>query len=233
VEVHERRLLSAVADDAPAAGRTGSALHSLFYSSVRLASRPAFAAWFRLRREGIENIPADGPVIVAGNHVSYLDPAVLGSACPRPVRFLISAQVWQHRSMNWFYRGMRSIPVDRSGGPTRAAIRAALAALEDGEVVGIFPEGGRTKPGHVDPALIGVGLIARLSGVPVIPVGIVGTERSMPVGAGFPRPAKVVVRFGRPLDPDAIAAGRTGREADTAFTTRLMADIQALVARRA
>lgn len=208
-------------------GRGAEAGSFAFYHAVRLLSRPAFAAWFRLSREGLAGLPGEGPLILAANHVSYLDPAVVGSTFPRAVRFLIHEAVWSKSGQTWFYRAMRSIPVAREGAIARTALRQAMTALSAGQVVGIFPEGGRVDPGTTDAALVGVALLARRTGVPVVPVGIAGTERAMPRGVAVPRPVQVSVRYGEPLRyEEAAAAG--GRAGDQAFTEELMRRIRRL-----
>lgn len=200
-----------------------------FYHCVRLLSRPAFAVLFRLRREGLPRPVPDGAMILAANHVSYLDPAVVGSTFPRAVRFLMHHRVWRHWSLNWFYRGMEAIPVAREGSIARAALRDGIAALQDGQVVGIFPEGGRVDPGAAsDGALFGVALLARRSRAPVVPIGILGTERAMPKGALIPRPVGLRVRYGTPLLYDECSKGLSGRAADEAFTQELMSRIRML-----
>ena len=199
----------------------------MFYEAVRWASIPAFAVYFRLTAEGRDAIPRTGPLIVAGNHVSYLDPAVLGSVCPRNLHFLMDGKIFARRGFSWFFRGMDAIPVEKDGSG-RDTIRKALAHLERGEAVGIFPEGGRVAPGRELSALGGVALLARRSGAPVVPVGIVGTARSMPLGRALPRPVAVRVRFGAPGRHERAGGGRAGRAADEAFTGDLMANIAAL-----
>jgi len=200
----------------------------VFYSVVRWASIPLFALYFRLAVEGEEHVPDTGAAIVAGNHVSYLDPAVLGSACPRTLHFLMDGRIFRRRGLSWFFRGMEAVPVerDRSG---RETIRASLSHLDAGRAIGIFPEGGRTAPDRPLEPLAGVALLARRTGALVVPVGITGTERSMPLGKTLPEPVKVRVRFGEPLRPaDAGGGGRAAREADQAFTAELMARIARL-----
>jgi len=201
---------------------------ALFYRGVRLLSLPSFAIWFRLRSEGLERIPTEGPLILAANHVSYLDPAVVGSTFPRVIRFLISREVHDHPALCWFYRSMLSVPVDRTGGVARQALREALRALSRGEVVGIFPEGGRMAPGEEEEALGGVALLARRSGAAVVPVGIGGTDVSMPRGAAWPRPTGVVVRYGEPLVYDAVVGHDNAREGGVLFTRALMTAIRRL-----
>ncbi len=204
---------------------------TLFYRLIRWTSIPLFRLYFRLSRQGLENIPAEGPVIVAGNHASYIDPAILGSTFPRPVHFLINAKVWRKRGMNWFFRGMRSIPVDRDGRPTRAAIQTALHRLKQGRVVGIFPEGGRMEGGSLEEALAGVALLARRSGAQVVPAGLAGTGESMPRAKALPEPVPIRVCFGAPLllgvPGEKGPAAR--READRCFTEELMKRIGDLV----
>ena len=195
-----------------------------FYRFIRSLSVPFFALYFRLKSEGREHVPADGALIVAGNHVSFLDPAVLGAAFPRPLRFIMVAEIWRKLGMKWFFRGMRSIPVNREGLMSRAALRISLDALARGEVVGIFPEGGRALPDGSHPALAGVALLARRSGAPVLPVGIRGTFEAMPRGRVFPHPCHVRVRFGETLRHEGLR-----RDDDAAFTTALMRRIRGLV----
>ena len=206
---------------------------ALFYRTVRAASIPLFRLYFGLRVEGLGEVPSEGPLLVAANHASYLDPAVLGSGFPRPMHFLINARVWRAKAMNWFYRGMEAIPVDRDGRPTRDAIAAALGRLREGRVVGIFPEGGRAEGGSVEEALAGVSLLARRSGAPVLPVGIAGTGESMPVGKALPEPVPVRVAIGAPMRHDAPEerGPHARREHDRLFTEELMNRIAELAAR--
>jgi 1-acyl-sn-glycerol-3-phosphate acyltransferase len=194
----------------------------VFYDLVRWTSIPLFALYFRLERRGLEQVPGSGPVIVAANHVSFLDPAVLGSAFPRRLRFLIDRTTWSYPSLNWFYRGMAAIPVPRDGGLTRDAIRAALGALAGGAAIGIFPEGGRREGLDPEAAYLGVALLARHSRAPVVPAGLAGTDRAMPRGVVLPEPCRVRVTFGKALRHADVAAGLSGRAADERFTRTLM-----------
>jgi 1-acyl-sn-glycerol-3-phosphate acyltransferase len=167
-----------------------------FYGAVRSLFLPAGRWYFRMEVEGIENVPRTGAVIVAANHVSWLDPAVLGSACPRPIRFLIARSVYGAPWARWFYAGMKAIPVENGDRDPRS-LRAALRALARGEVVGVFPEGqgldGTGGPRRPKP---GATLLAALSGAPFVPVCLEGTLQAWPPGSRFPRPGRVRVRFG-------------------------------------
>ena len=172
-----------------------------FYGAVRSLFYPAGRWYFGMKVEGIEHLPRTGPAIVAANHVSWLDPAVIGSACPRPIRFLIARPVYDKPWSRWFYHGMRTIPVEGGGGDRRA-LRTALRALGRGELVGVFPEGrGLLQIGVSREAKPGALLLAFLSGAPFVPVALTGTLEAWPPDRTLPRPGSVRVRFGPPYSP--------------------------------
>jgi 1-acyl-sn-glycerol-3-phosphate acyltransferase len=199
----------------------------IFYAVVRALFYPAGRLYFRIRIEGRANIPASGPAIVAANHVSWLDPIAVGSACTRPIRFLIARHVYDTPTTRWFYRGMRTIPVER-GSPDPRGLRSALRALARGEVVGIFPEGAGllSEPGARE-AQAGALLLAAASGAPFVPVGLTGTRRAWPPKARFPRPGAVTVRFGEPFMLWSKGE-RPGREAMREGVRALMERIRSL-----
>lgn len=182
----------------------------MFYATVRGAFRVVARPMFRLRVEGVENVPATGPVLLVAPHRSWLDPPAIGGACPRPVRFLIVGHVFDRPLASWFYRRMGSIPL-RGGVSSAMAVRAALRRLRDGEVVGIFPHGRVVPPGGSTAIQPGAALLAQRSGAPVVPVSLGGTEVAWPRGRRLPGPAPVVVRFGAPLT---VAPGRGAAAAD-------------------
>jgi len=175
-----------------------------FYRNVRSLSLPFLKAWIRLRVEGMDRVPREGPLLVVANHTSYLDPAVVGRACPRQVHFFIKRAVWRKRGLNWFFRGMDSIPVAADTSDT-TGLRRGLRYLAAGKVVGIFPEGGRTADGQPGPAREGAGLLAVRTGCPVMPVGIIGAFAAMPPGTAIPRPRAIRLIFGQPFR---VAQGR-------------------------
>jgi 1-acyl-sn-glycerol-3-phosphate acyltransferase len=197
-----------------------------FYGVVQALFQPVGNTYFRLRVEGVERLPGEGPAIVAANHVSWLDPIVLGAACPRPVRFLIAHSVYERMWTKWFYAGMRAIPVDRS---TRDPgwMRAALRALEAGELVGVFPEGAGLSSGPNRQPKPGAGLLAALSGAPFVPAALVGTREAWGPGSRFPKPGRVTVRFGEPYRAWAEPA-HPGREEVDALVAGLMTRVRAL-----
>lgn len=166
-----------------------------FYYIVRFLLRVCFRAGFGFEVRGRWHLPASGGYLLAANHVSYLDPPVIGAACPRPVGFMARASLFQHPLLAAFMRGVHVIPLQRGEGDLEA-IREAVDRLRRGEVVAIFPEGGRQLSGQLGTARRGVGVIAANARVPVIPVLIRGTFQALPPHATRLRLAKIRVAFG-------------------------------------
>jgi len=190
---------------------------------------PVLLAVYRTRLVGAENVPRDGGYILAGNHVSYLDPALLWAAAPRGTHFLAKQELFGNPLLRWALSRVFALPISR-GTADRAAIGRATELLVHGEPVGIFPEGTRQLPGapadQPAEAHAGVAFIAMRAGVPVVPVGISGTERALPKGAIFPRFPRVTVRYGEPIRPDEFTEGGR-RERTKAMTDEIMRRIAA------
>jgi 1-acyl-sn-glycerol-3-phosphate acyltransferase len=154
---------------------------------------------FRLDGRGMEHVPAAGPVLVVANHSSVLDPPLIGAVTPRPVAFLAKAELFEIPLFGRLIRALNARPVRREGADA-AALRTALRVLESGAVLLVFPEGTRAGvEGDLRAARAGAGMLAVLSGAPVVPAYIRGSGRAWPRGRTVPRPAKVVVTFGAPL----------------------------------
>lgn len=175
---------------------------------------------FRVKVEGAENIPP-GPAVIAGNHVSYLDPVLLWCAWPRPVHFMARIDLWDHKVLGWGLDHLWAFPVTRASAD-RQALATANDLLKRGELVGIFPEGTRQRDGGAElgEAQGGVSFIAMRAGVPVVPTGIAGTERAMPRGAKFPRLVMVTIRVGEPVRPEDFSGSR--KEVVEAMTSTVM-----------
>lgn len=168
------------------------------YGFARTVISLLLRAYFRETVEGAGKVPATGAFVLAANHVSYLDPPALGVACPRPVHFMAKAELFRIPVLGIFLPQVGAFPVHR-GAADRQAIRHALAVLEQGGVVGVFPEGTRSRTGHLLAPQGGAALLALKAGVPIVPAGIWGTERvSGPLN--LPRPVRIGVRFGDPIN---------------------------------
>ena len=165
---------------------------------------PVLRLLFRPRAVGLENVPAEGPAILAANHLSFLDDLLLPLVVPRrKVVFLAKAEYFDRWYLRWFFRGASVIPVRReSRSAAEAAIRAGVEALGRGHLLGIFPEGTRSPDGRLYRGRTGVARLALESGAPVIPVAILGTFEALPYHRRVPRPGRVEIRFGRPLTFD-------------------------------
>ena len=173
-----------------------SGVNPLVYWPVRFLLIPFFRVWFRLGRIGREHIPADGPLLLAANHRSFLDPFVLGTMLGRPVYYVAKRELFANRLQGWFLNALGAFPVDRGSGDSEM-LATAKAILERGDCVLIFPEGTRVRPGGLGSPKRGVGRLALETGAPVVPLAVIGTEN---VRRGWRiRPHRITIRAGRPL----------------------------------
>lgn len=158
---------------------------------------------FRISFKGVENIPRDGPLLIASNHASHLDPPLVGIGVPRHVTFVAKQELAGSRFLRWFLRNVDAILIDRSRG--RGALEQSLERLEGGAAIIMFPEGTRTHTGRLNRGRRGAAVLALRSGVPVVPACIIGTHECFPPGAKVPKPGKVVVKYGQALRFDRIS----------------------------
>ena len=154
-----------------------------------------FQVFFRAEIIGRENLPAEGGVILAANHMSNWDPPLLATFLSRPVSYMAKKELFEVPVLKQIIRSCYSYPVKR-GAADRGAIKAALQALKEGRCIGLFPEGTRSRDGKIHKAEGGVALLAALGNVPVVPAAILGTDRIFSRGIFFP---KLTVIFGEPL----------------------------------
>ncbi len=204
------------------------------YRVLHTVVPPVATAIWRPEVQGLENVPATGGVILASNHLSFADSIVIPIVVPRTVAFLAKSEYFEGTGVRgalsraWF-TGMGMLPVDRDD--TRAAIASldvALEVLGRGEAFGIYPEGTRSRDGRLYRGRTGVAHLALTAGVPVVPVGLVGTERLQPVGARLPRVVPVSVRFGAPVRVAGRFDGWPLGRARRVLTDEVMTAIQGL-----
>ncbi|MDI6908923.1 lysophospholipid acyltransferase family protein [Nocardioides sp.] len=179
----------------------------MFYWFLKwIALGPWLRVLFRPRVFGAENVPLEGPAILASNHLSYADWLFMPLTLSRRVTFVAKAEYFTGKGLKgWlqktFFAGSGQVPIDRSGGgAAEGAIISAKRVLADGELFGIYPEGTRSHDGKLYRGKVGVARLALESKVPVIPVAVLGTDVVAPPGKKFGRFTRPVVRFGAPLD---------------------------------
>jgi 1-acyl-sn-glycerol-3-phosphate acyltransferase len=165
--------------------------------------RMVFAVYFRWRVFHPERVPPEGPVILAANHASALDPPLVGAGVKRGVHMLARDTLFRFPVFGWLLRKWEAVPVDREGGGA-AGLRAILHSLEEGKAILLFPEGTRTRDGKLQPARSGVGLIVVKSGAPVVPVRVFGTYEAYGRHMKIPRPHRVAIKYGEPLRFDEL-----------------------------
>jgi len=169
------------------------------YRCTWVISHAIFRFFFRGNYFNPERLPKSGPVILAANHASYLDPPLIGSGLARPVNYLARDTLFKYSFFNYFLRRLYCVPVDREGAGA-AGLKGIFDRLGRGGVILLFPEGTRTSDGQLRPARAGVGLTVIKSDAPVIPVRVFGTFEAFNRFAKFPRPCPVTVKYGQPLD---------------------------------
>lgn len=189
---------------------------------------PLLRLLFRPRIEGLENIPAEGAAIVAGNHLSFSDHFLMPAILKRRITFLAKAEYFtgpgvKGRLTAAFFRSAGQIPVDRSGKDAgQAALREGLGVLAKDELLGIYPEGTRSHDGRLYKGKVGVAAMALGAGVPVIPCAMVGTFEIQPPGQKIPKIRRVTIRFGEPLDFSRYAGMEGERAVLRAVTDEIM-----------
>lgn len=160
--------------------------------------RAMYATYFRWRVFNPERVPLKGPVILASNHASYLDPPLVGSGLKRGINYLARDTLFRFPGIGWLLRQWNSVPVDREGGGA-AGLKAILDRLLDGGAIILFPEGTRTRDGKLQPARSGIGLTVIKSTAVVVPARVFGTFEAYGRHMKYPKPHRVAVKYGRPM----------------------------------
>jgi 1-acyl-sn-glycerol-3-phosphate acyltransferase len=204
----------------------------VLYDLLKLVTRMVFRLFFGLRAIGADNVPREGAVLLASNHVSLLDPPAVGSGVARRLHYMAKAELFRVPLLGALIRRLNAYPVEREGADA-AALRHALLLLREGQGLLVFPEGTRGTEGQLQRGRAGAGMLAALSEAPVVPVYVQGTGQVWPRGANRPRRGRVTVRYGPPLrfqrgrgknryqeicDEIMAAIGRLKAEADLAST---------------
>jgi glycerol-3-phosphate dehydrogenase (NAD(P)+) len=171
-------------------------VNPVIYWVLRAILVPFFLVYLRMQRVGREHLPRSGPLLLASNHRSFLDPFVIGTLVRRPVYYMAKRELFEKRWQAWVLNALGAFPIDRGVGD-RDAMDTARAILERGDCVVVFPEGTRVRPGPLGDPRRGIGRLALETGAPVAPVAVIGSDA---VRRGWRiRPRKVRIRVGRPL----------------------------------
>lgn len=193
----------------------------MFYRFARLLCRMVLLILRRWEVRGVNNLPSSGGLVVIGNHTSYWDPVAMCCAFPRVIHFMAKAELFSIPLLGIILKYGYAFPV-RRGGSDRNAIRTALQHLQDGKVVGIFPEGTRSKTGEVLDPHLGAAMLALKAGVPILPVGVVGTR-------GFI--GKIRVFIGEPMEFSQFSGKKYGRQDLIEVSNRVMDEVTRLINR--
>ncbi|WP_052850768.1 lysophospholipid acyltransferase family protein [Streptomyces avicenniae] len=197
---------------------------------------PLLKLLFRPRVEGIERVPGEGPVILAGNHLTFIDSVILPLISKRQVFFIgkeeyVRGRGLKGRAMAWFFTAVGMVPVDRDGGHGGvAALMTGRRILEEGRMFGIYPEGTRSPDGRLYRGRTGIARLTLMTGAPVVPFAMIGTDRVQPGGKGLPRigGGRITVRFGQPLDFSRYEGMDRDRYVLRAVTDEVMTEVMRL-----
>ncbi len=164
---------------------------------------PSCRLFWRFDVNGLDNVPSDGPAIMAPNHVSVIDSFFLPAVLDRRITYVGKAEYMDDWKTKYLFPALGMVPIDRSGGAaSQAALDTAARILDAGELFGIYPEGTRSRSGHLHKGRTGVARLAMRTGAPIIPVGLRGTREIQPPDQPAPKPFMTVeINIGRPIDP--------------------------------
>ncbi len=198
------------------------------YRAIKRVATPFYRGLFPVKVEHRNRVPATGGAIVAANHISFFDSVALIQSIPRRSFFIGKAEYMHSWTTRHLFPAMGLIPIERDQARKAvAALEVAADVLDRGDVLSIYPEGTRSRDGRLHRGHTGVAQLALMSGAPIVPVGLVGTDHIQPVGARVPRPfRRATVRFGEPLDPSSY--GGSPRRRRQMLTDDLMEAIRRL-----
>lgn len=200
----------------------------MLYSILHIILKVFTAGYLRLQTIDLENIPEKGGVILAPNHPSDLDSFILGTAIRRQLHTMGKEELFRRHFAGFIFRKLNAFPVKR-GRFDRESIRTAVNVLKEGNVIDMYPEGTVSKDGSLQEPKLGTAFIALQAKVPVVPVAIIGSFGVMSKGKRFPRPHKVIIRFGKPLYFDEYYDKPYNKEILRIVTTRIMKEVKKLL----
>lgn len=199
----------------------------MFYHLFHVLFFVIATVFFRLRAYERKNVPRSGPVILAPNHVSYFDPAIIGTALWRKVNYAAKRELFERPVFGWWLRSVQSFPISRDI-MDRQALRTALDLLKKGRIVLMFPEGTRGDGKQLLGPRPGIGMLAYMSKAPVVPVYIKGTDEVYPKHARMFRFRPITVYYGKPLDLDRLYSSQKYRGLYHDISQEIMKGIQEL-----
>ncbi len=197
------------------------------YTIARAICRVFFKLFFQVGVRGEKNIPLRGPVLIAPNHISFLDPVAVGAAACRQLYYLARDDLFSIPVLGWLIKNLHALPVKKDRADP-VAIKKALRVLGRGEALLVFPEGKRSPDGRLLPGELGIGMLAWHSRATVIPVAVIGSEKALPVGARWIRREKIEVRFGKAISPEEFPKKQNRRETYQALSDKIMEEIKKL-----
>jgi 1-acyl-sn-glycerol-3-phosphate acyltransferase len=199
------------------------------YGIVRFVIWLVAKVFWRISFEGLDNVPKEGPYVLAPIHRSWIDFGLVSAVTRRRMGYMGKESLWKNKAMGSFITMLGAYPVNR-GAPDREALRRTLDILEKGEPLVLFPEGTRRGGPIIEHLHEGAAFVASRAGVPLVPVGIGGSERALPKGKGLPRPVKIHVIVGEPIHPQPTAEGarHPSRRAVKELTVQLQGVLQDL-----
>src|SRR5687768_11020428 len=195
------------------------------YWILKLVLTPVLRFLFRVRVEGLEHVPTEGPAILASNHVSFSDSIFLPLVLRRRITFVAKAEYFEDKKTAWFFRAVGQIPIKRGGGSaSQRALESAKEVLEDGGLFGIYPEGTRSPDGRLYKGHTGVARLALASGAPIHAVAMIGTREAQPIGQVKPNFfSPITVRISAPIDVAGIKGA--SEEGDPSVLRRITDDV--------
>jgi 1-acyl-sn-glycerol-3-phosphate acyltransferase len=211
-------------DTAPRAAEELPQDRTLMWRSLQVFARLLTTLVFDLRVYGREHVPTKGGVLLLANHQSYLDPVLLGVRLYRPISYMARADLFRNRFFRWLIRSLHAFPVKQGAGDV-GAIKETIRRLQEGHILNIYPEGGRTFDGQIQPIQSGVALVLRRITVPIVPVVIDGSFEAWPRWKKFFRPHPIRLMYGPPIHCEGMKADQIVRLVENTLR-RMFEDIK-------